>query len=93
MNDEKKKGAVISAGAVLAGWAALDKIIPTMKKIWYWIKKPVPLIQCPQCKGRGQTPDIIGLLVTCHRCNGKGTIRETEATPQEIDEYKKRVFE
>jgi RecJ-like exonuclease len=59
-------------------------VIPIVKDIWYAVKKNVPRVTCPNCKGAGVV--IVGAAVldkpahteTCPICKGAGKIRETE---------------
>lgn len=81
-------GKILSGIVKVAGTVAGS--LPVIKNIWYWVKKPEKRIECPRCNGLGEIkagPDI----VVCFRCNGRCTIRESEATKEEIGEAAKRL--
>lgn len=64
--------------------SAVASAIPIVKDVWYAVKKDVPRVVCPNCKGAGSV--IIGgavlsspaSTVTCPICKGAGKIRSTE---------------
>lgn len=64
--------------------ATVTAVIPLCKDLWFAVKKDVPRVTCPNCKGAGSV--IIGgeilsnpaSTVSCPICKGSGKIKQTE---------------
>jgi len=69
-------------GKIFKILGGIASVIPVVKDIWYAVKKDVPRVTCPVCKGSGQIvnadPANTTPLSTCPKCKGSGKVRSTE---------------
>jgi hypothetical protein len=76
-------------GKLFKIFSGVVSAIPLVKDLWYAVKKDVPRVTCPNCKGAGRV--VVGGTVlsspastcVCPICKGAGKIRETEV-PKEF---------
>jgi endogenous inhibitor of DNA gyrase (YacG/DUF329 family) len=72
---------------------SLLSIIPSIKDLWYLIKKDVPRVPCPNCKNAegvstGKVSVIrqvdgkdTAVIIPCPICGGSGVVRVTDIAP------------
>lgn len=66
-------------GKFLKVLSGLAVVVEGGKKLWYMVKKDVPRVDCPRCKGSGNEPgDGVPPVAKCNRCGGSGRVRSTD---------------
>lgn len=67
----------VNIGKLIGAVTLVDRILPTVKKVWFFFKKDVPLVCCPGCNGDGEIVNSESKLIKCPRCEGKGVVKQT----------------